>query len=142
MIGEMHPVLGYDPTEATLSFDSLFWEVSNAVAIVCAACQSDPAPTDRSFTSHAFFHRSLAVPPAEALFRACTIPSAWNCGCRIVKNLSTMACTDPAQQLSGQGAAQAGTAQQAPTEELPASQSAEGIARQVLHSSRIQIAVD
>ena len=61
-----------------------------------------------------------------------------NCGCRIMKNLSTMACADPTQQLSGQGAEQDVTAQQAPAEELPASQSAESIARQVLHFSQIQ----
>ena len=89
---------------------------------------------------------SFIGPWLSPLLRPCSEPAQFlqlgNCGCRIVKNLSTMACTDPAQQLSGQGAAQAGTAQQAPTEELPASQSAEGIARQVLHSSRIQIAVD
>ena len=43
-----------------------------------------------------------------------------------------MACADPARQLSGQGAAPGGTAaQQAPAEQLPASQSAESIARQV-----------
>ena len=63
-------------------------------------------------------------------------------GCRIVKNLSTMACGDPAQQLSRQDAEQDGTAQQAPAEELPASQSAESIARQVLHSSQMQITVE
>ena len=50
-----------------------------------------------------------------------------------------MACADPAQQLSRQGAAPDGTAaQQAPAEELPALQSAESIARQVPDTCQTQ----
>ena len=119
--------------------------VASAVAQLVTLCaDKSPSPNDRQVygsplclcPGRSLLEREVLSPPAsEGPGRVCLLLAPHldqnPVACRVAKNICAMMCGDPAQQLAQQGAASAAESEQPAHEDIPVSQSAESIARQV-----------